>query len=319
MRLAIIAVVSVILVGIFGPQFLFSVVETQHVVITRFGEVRRVISSPGLNVKIPFIDTVNTLDKRVLRVDVPVASMPDVENQFLQVDAYARYRITDPRKFLEKLRSEETAASRIGAIVIAELRAAIGRQTQPEIIGGRLIGIEEDRTLVEPQLTADGVPTREAIVRSVRARADATVNSPANDFGVEIIDVRIKRADFPLATEENIFNRMRSERDVQAQRLRAEGQLEFLTRTADVNRQVEIISAEADEESATLRGEGEAEAIRVLAEALDKDPEFFAFLRSLEAYALFLRSQTTLVIPASNDLLQYLQSPDAPAAPTPEP
>lgn len=318
MRLAIAAVVLVLLTAIFGPQFFFTVDETQHVVITRFGEVRRIISSPGLNIKVPFIDTVNTLDKRLLRVDVPVASMPDVENQFLQIDAYARYRITDPRKFLEKLRSEETAASRIGAIVVAELRATIGQQTQPQIIGGRLLGIEEDRTLVEP-LLEDGIPSREAITRAVLAGANSTVNSPANDFGVEIVDVQIKRADFPLATEENIFNRMRSERAVQADRLRAEGQLEFLTRTADVDRQVEIISAEADEESSRLRGEGEGEAIRILAEALEKDPEFFAFLRSLEAYALFLRGQTTLVVPASSDLFQYLQSPDAPAAPTPEP
>ena len=318
MRFAAIgALLLLVLAAIFGPQFFFTVDETQHVVITRFGEIRRVVSDPGLNLKVPFIDTVNRLDKRVLRVDVPEASMPDVDNQFLEIDAYVRYEIIDPRKFLETLRDGDTAASRIGQIATAQLRAEIGQRTQPEIIGGTLIGIEEDRTLVEPSLDTDGTPTREAITRNVRDGTDAVVKSPANDFGIEILDVRIKRADFPDATRENIFNRMRSERAVQADRLRAEGQEQFLTRTADVDRQVEVIAAEADETANQLRGEGEGEAIRILAETLEQDPELFGFLRSLDAYRTILGSQTTIVIPSGSDLFRYLQTPARPEDSTP--
>jgi membrane protease subunit HflC len=301
--------VMVVLAVIVIPQTLFTVDETKWIVITRFGEIRRVISEPGLNAKVPFIDTVNPLDNRVLRIDVVPTSMPDVENQFLEIDAYARYRIVDPQKFLEKLINQNTAESRLGQIIISQLRAEIGQRTQPEIIGGTLLGIEDDRTLVEPSLNANGVATREGITREIVLRADAVVKSPENDFGVEIIDVRIKRADFPGATQETIFNRMRSERAVQADKLRAEGQQEFLTRVAGVDRLVEVIAATADRESNELRGEGEAEAISILAEALERDSDFFVFLRTLEAYKVFLTNQTTAVLSADSPLFQYLQAP----------
>jgi len=292
--------------------------ETQHVVITRFGEVQRIVSTPGLKSRVPFVDTVNILDKRILHVDVIPTSMPDQDNQFLEIDAYARYRIVDPKKFIEKLRDETTAASRIGQIVISQLRSEIGNKKQPEIIGGQLVEIREDRTVVEPLLEDDGTATRAAITRRVRDASDEIVKAPENDFGIEIVDVRIKRADYPAATEENIFNRMRSKRAVLADGLRAEGDEQFLTRTADVDRRVEIIRASADEEASELRGEGEGEAIRILAAALEQDPELFNFLRTLEAYKVFLGSQTTAVLTANSALFQYLQSPIVPTpAPTP--
>ena len=347
MKWAIGIIVAVILAGIFGPQFLFSVDETQYVVITRFGEIRRVKTEPGLNAKVPFIDTVTKLDKRLLRIDVRRASMPDRENQFLEIDAYVRYRILEGgvRRFRESLVDEVRASTRIGNLVIDELRAEIGRSNRSDIIGGEIIELEAGTTLqetvtiftgdetitleagtvlendikfVRPKEDAAGVAAREAITRRVRDKVDDRVKSPENDFGVEVVDVRIKRADFPEEIREDVFARMRTERDVQAQRLRAEGEEEFLTRTADVNRRVEIISAEADKTSNTLRGEGEGEAIRILAEALDQDPEFFAFRRSLEAYKTFLVGQSTVVLSADSPLFQYLQSPAVPQA-TPAP
>ncbi len=290
------------------PQALYTVDETEYVVVTRFGEIQHIVRTPGLKVKAPFVDTANVLDKRILRIDVTPTSMPDQDNQFLEVDAYVRYRIEDPRKFIERLRSESNADSRIQQIVIAALRDEVGRSTQPEIIGGRLIGIEEDRTTVEPLVNEQGVATRAAIVDRALTTANEIVKAAENDFGVDIVDIRIKRADFPGATEANIFNRMRTERSVQAQRLRAEGQELYLQRIADVDRQVEIIAAEADETANQLRGEGEGEAIRILAEALEQDPEFFAFRRSLAAYRAVLGGQTTLVLPANSDLFRYLQS-----------
>ena len=138
MRILAPLVVLIVAIAIVGPQTFYTVDETQYVVITRFGEVQRVIQSPGLNVKAPFIDQVNVIDSRILRVDVPPSSMPDVENQFLDIDAYARYRIIDPRSFREVLLNEINAASRISNIVVAELRAEIGQRNRTEIIGGRL-------------------------------------------------------------------------------------------------------------------------------------------------------------------------------------
>lgn len=306
--------IAVIVFGVIGVLLsAYKVDETQHVVITRFGEIREVHSTPGLKFRAPFVDQVNVLDKRILRIDVPPTSMPDVDNQFLQMDAYVRYRILDPQKFLEKLRSEITAESRIGSIVIAALRDEIGRSTQPQIIGGELLGIEEDRTVVQPLTvdgSSDGTPTRVAIVEAARASADETVKAQENDFGIEIVDLRIKRADFPQATEENIFNRMRTERAVQAGKLRAEGEEDFRTRVADVDRLVEIISAEADQKADQLRGEGEGQAIAILADALEEDEDLFSFLRSLEAYKVFLGQNTTVVLPSDSHLFRFLQSPN---------
>ena len=308
MRILVPLAILIIAAVIVGPQTLYTVDETQFVVITRFGEVQRVIEAPGLNVKTPFIDQVNVLDSRILRVDVPPSSMPDVENQFLDIDAYARYRITDPRSFREVLLNEISAAARISNIVVAELRAEIGQRNRTDIIGGNLVaGLESGASVVEPILEADGTPAREAITRRVRDLADERVRGQA--FGIEILDVRIKRADFPAATEESVFARMRTEREVQAQRLRAEGEEEFLTITADVSRRVEVIAAEAEEASNRLRGEGEGEAIRILAEALERDPELFSFLRSLEAYKEFLQENSTLVLNANSDLFRFLQYP----------
>jgi membrane protease subunit HflC len=304
MKAAVSILGLVLLVAIIGPQILFTVDETQHVVITRFGEVKRTISSPGLNSKVPFIDKANTLDKRTLRIDVPPTSVPDQENQFLEIDAYVRYRIADPRAFRETLLTEIGAASRIGAVVIAELRADIGNRSREEIIGGLTV-TEDGESTVYPMMV-EGVPTRQAITNSVRQRANIQV--AAQGFGVEIVDVRVKRADFAQATEENVFARMRTERDVQAQRLRAEGAEEFDIITADVSRLVQVIQAEAEQESDQLRGEGEGEAIAILAEALEQDPDLFGFLRTLEAYTKILSGRTTVVLDANSDLFKYLQT-----------
>lgn len=181
-----------------------------------------------------------------------------------------------------------------------------------------MAGVDGGVSVVEPIVEADGVATREAITRRVRDRSDALVQGQA--FGVQILDVRIKRADFPAATEESVFARMRTEREVQAQRLRAEGEEEFLTITADVSRRVEVIAAEAEEASNRLRGEGEGEAIGILAEALERDPELFSFLRSLEAYREFLQENSTLVLNANSDLFRFLQNPSgiAPLGAAPE-
>ena len=305
-------ILVIVVVVIVGSQALFVVDQTQFGVVTRFGEIQRTIREPGLKVKTPFIESVNRFDKRLLRIDVPAESMPDKDQQFLEIDAYVRYRINDPRKFLERLRDEFTAADRIGRIVISELRRVVAGSDRTEIIGGIAQSQEDGTLIVIPNRTSEGVETREDLTRQVLEGSNAVVGSIENDFGIDIIDVRIKAADFPGTVEQTVFNRMRTERDVQAQRLRAEGAEQNLTITTDVDRQVTIVLAEADRTANRLRGEGEAEAIRILAEALEEDPEFFAFRRSLEAYNNFLTEKSTIVLSSQSDLFKYLESPNPP-------
>ena len=299
-------VVLVVAAIIVVPQALYTVDETQYVVITRFGEIQSEQREPGLRVKVPFIDVANRLDKRLLRVDVPPAGFPDIDSQFLDIDAYVRYRITEPRSFREVLTNEVTAGGRISQLVIAALREEVGQRSREEIIGGLPVSLPDGSQRVDP-IVENGVAAREQLTRNVRAIIDQRAREQA--FGVEIVDVRIKRADFPATIIETVFTRMRSERQIQANALRAQGEEEYLSRTADVDRRVEVIRAEADETANLLRGEGEGEAIRILAEALEQDPEFFAFRRSLEAYRQFLGDNTTLVLPADSDLFQFLQTP----------
>ena len=239
--LSTILILVIIVAAIVGSQALFVVDQTQFGVVTRFGEIQRTLREPGLKVKVPFIESVNRFDKRLLRIDVPTESMPDKDQQFLEIDAYVRYRINDPRKFLERLRDEFTAADRIGRIVISELRRVVAASDRTEIIGGIAQSQDDGTLIVIPNRTPEGVDTREALTRQVLTGSNAVVGSSENDFGIEIVDVRIKAADFPSTVEHTVFNRMRTERDVQAQRLRAEGAEQNLTITTDVDRQVAII------------------------------------------------------------------------------
>jgi membrane protease subunit HflC len=296
-----------------GFGLLYAVDETEFTVITQFGEVKRAETTPGLKFKSP-IETIVRFDKRLLRIDVPSAGMPDKDSQFLEIDAYIRYKIKSPELFLQNLRDESTAGLRIGNLAISAIRDEVGSRDRRDIIGGEPITLADGTIIVNPRQTTENVPTREAMMQKVLSDLRERVES--NEFGVDITDVRIKRADFPSATENSVFDRMRSERDVQAQRLRAEGAEQYLTITADVDRQVRIIKADAERDANILRGEGEAGAISILAEALAQDPEFFAFRRSLEAYGTFLDEGTTLVLSTNSELFRYLEGPNAQTAQT---
>jgi len=305
MKLLAPIVILIVAAFVLIPQAFYKVDETEHIVLTRFGEIRGIQSSPGLKMKVPFIDVANVLDKRLLRVDVPRAGFPDIQSQFLDIDAYVRYRITDPRSFREVLSNEVTAGDRISNLVVAALREEVGMRDREEIIGGNPIDLADGTQEVEP-IVQNGVFAREELTRKVRDVADARAKEQA--FGISIVDVRIKRAEFPDSIVGTVFTRMRSEREIQANALRAQGEEQYLTKTADVDRRVEIIGAQADEKANRLRGEGEGQAISILAEALGQDPEFFAFRRSLQAYSKILNDSTTLVLPADADLFKFLLS-----------
>jgi len=308
-RAPIIVISIVLFLGIIGPQILYTVDQTQLTVVTRFGEIRGINTSPGLKVKAPFIDSVNRFDKRLLRVDVPPSTLPDKEKEFLDIDAYARYRITDVRKFFEKLGNLSRADDRIGRIVISALREEVAKRSKEEIIGAVVADTTVDEETGEEVRLVIATNTRQEILDRVLASSDAAVNDAENDFGVRVMDVRIKRADFPEASQQNIFNRMRAERDRISREFRAKGQEERDKVEAAANRERTIILAEAERDAARLRGEGEAAAITIFAEALQQGPEFFAFQRSLEAYKVFMTTKATVILSTDSDLFQFLEDP----------
>ena len=309
MRALIILGVLVVIGLIVLRQSLYIVDETQQVIILRFNEVINTRISPGLYLKAPFVDTVATFDKRILRIDADPASMPDKEKQNLIIDSYSRYRIIDPVKFRKTLQTEINASSRLGDIVTSTLRDRVALRDRFEIIGAEPI-VDELGNPVEDE---EGLPlfegrdTRIAILQEVLDGVKRRTQE--QDFGIEIIDVRIKRADFPASVTPSIYTRMRAERNRIATRFRAEGEEEDLKIRAVANKDREVILATADQESNRIRGEGEARAISILAEALNQDPDFFSFRRSLEAYQTFLSDRDTIVLSADEDLFKFLGTP----------
>ena len=303
-----ILIIPLALAILLSSQVFFGVDETKFAVVTRFGEIQRVIKNPGLQTKIPFMDQVNLFDNRLLRIDVRTESMPDKDQQFLEIDAYVRYKILDPDRFLLRLKDEFTAQNRIGNIVISELRRVVAASDRADIIGGTAETQADGTIIVVPTFTDNQEETREALTRKVIEGANRAVESVDNDFGVKVIDVRIKAAAFPTTVELTVFNRMRTERNVQAQKLRAEGEEQNLKITSDVDREVAIIRAEAEKISNTLRGEGEGQAIALFAEALEQDPEFYAFTRSLEAYETIITENDILVLSSKDELFKYLET-----------
>ena len=278
----------VVLLAIIGaiviPQTLYIVDETQLAIVTRFGEPRVSITSPGLYVKTPFVETVRYFEKRILIFDAPPDSLLTEDKKRLVIDVYARARIVDPLQFFKTVNSEAQGTSRAVDIISSELRREIALDTQIEVIQ----------------------ETREEIMNRVRD----SVTPKLREFGIETIDVRVKRADFPDTIAESVYARMQAERKRIADRERAEGAERDAEVRANVDRQAAIIRAEAERDAQIIRGEGEAEAVRIFAESLGQDPEFYAFQRSLQAYKMFLpESGTTVVLPADSSLFQFLQTP----------
>lgn len=312
----LIIIAIVIAVGfVLLRQSLYVVDETEQVIILRFGEVVNTQTAPGLNVKVPFVDTVVRLDKRILRIDAPPVSMPDRDKENLVIDIYARYQIIDPVQFRKTLQSESTARSRLGDIVTSTLRDRVAQRDREDIIGakpqvddaGTLLVDDEGLPLVEAQ------ETRTEILNEVLAEVqNITVR---DQFGINMIDVRIKRADFPEAVTNSIYTRMRAERNRIAAGFRAVGEEEDRKIRADTDRQRDVIIANAERDANEIRGNGEADAIEILAGSLNKNPELFSFLRSLEAYQNIIKGQDTIILSSDAPLFDYLAGPGVAASP----
>ena len=278
--------ISLIIVGLLGIgaySSLFTVDQTQQALVIQFGEPKRTIQEPGLAFKLPFIQDVVYYEKRVLSLipqDAEEVILSDQKR--LQVDAYARYKIEDPLLFFQTVRNEIGARGRLEAIIDSSVRRALGRETLGSILTGQ----------------------RNDITRSIGDEVNESVSS----LGIKIIDVRLRRADYPEATSQNIFNRMKSEREREAKEFRATGEEEAQKIRADAEKTRTVIISEAKREAQETRGAGDSRAISIYADSFGQDAEFFAFYRSMEAYDKSITDTgTSMVISPTSSFFRFFK------------
>ena len=263
---------------------LFTVDQTQQALVLQLGEPKRTIQEPGLSFKIPFIQDVTYYEKRVLSLipqDAEEVILSDQKR--LKVDAYARYQIEDPLLFYQTVRNEFGARGRLEAIIDSSVRRALGRETLGSILTGQ----------------------RNDITRSIGDEVNESVAS----LGIQIIDVRLRRADYPEATSQNIFNRMKSEREREAKEFRETGEEEAQKIRAAAEKTRTVIISEAKRSAQELRGSGDSESIRIYADSFGQDAEFFAFYRSMEAYrAAIGESETSMVLSPDSEFFRFFKN-----------
>lgn len=274
----IIVLIVAVLIGVNAAFFVVD--QTQQAIIVQLGKPVGEVKGPGLHFKIPFIQEVILFENRILDYDAAPAEILTKDKKNLVVDNYAKWRIVDPLKFYKSVRNINGALARLDDIVYAELRVELGRQNMSDIIS----------------------KLRSQLMEVVTKASDQS----AREYGISVVDVRIKRADLPKENERAVFGRMRTERERQAKRYRSEGQEAALKIRAEADREKTIILAEAYRQSQELRGVGDAEAARIYADAYNQDPEFYSFVRSLESYRKAIDEKTTLVMSQEDEFLKYL-------------
>ena len=258
----------------------FIVKEVNQAIVLQFGDPKKIISKPGLNFKIPFIQNVVFLDKRILNLDTPPEEVIASDQKRLIVDAFARFQIIDPLKFYISVGNERVARSRLATIINSRIRNVLGRQELQTLLS-------EDRSK-QMSLIQEGV------------------NNEAENFGIKIVDVRIKRADLPQANSEAIYRRMQTEREREAKEFRAKGAEMAVTITSTADKEVTVILAEAQKKSEIMKGEGDGQRNKIFADAFGQDPEFFAFYRAMQAYEKSLiGGETSLILSPDNEFFKF--------------
>ncbi len=277
--LILIGVVGVVLIIGGSPFFIVDV--TQTAIVVQLGKPVRIVIEPGLQFKVPFVQNVIYFDKRLLDYDTTSQDVITQDKKTLLLDNFAKWRIKDPLKVYEAFQTQQAALGRLDDIIYSELRVELGRHDLAEIVS----------------------TARSTIMETVTARA----NVKAAAYGIEVDDVRIKRADLPEQNEKAVFTRMEAEREREAKRYRSEGAEEAQKIRSEAEKEREIILAEAYKISQTAMGEGDAKAFRIYAQAYQKDVEFFEFMRTMEAYKKALNKETTLVLSPDSEFLKYLK------------
>ena len=280
---AIAGVILVILVLIGMRTVLFTVDETEQAIIVQLGKYIRTVKEPGLHFKIPLVQTVIHFENRILEYDAAAAKVITADKKHLVVDNYARWKIIDPLKFYETVRNEFGGQARLDDIVFSEIREELARHTLTEIISLQ----------------------REAIMDTVGKRCD----EKAREYGIQVIDVKIKRADLPEEVTHSVYARMKAERERIAKKYRSEGEEESVKIKAQADKERTVLLADSYRSAQELKGKGDAEAIKIYAQALEEDPEFYSFLRTLEVYRKALVGGTTMVLSSDSELFQYLSQP----------
>ena len=270
-------VLAIFAIGFFS---VFVVKEINQAIVLQFGDPKRIITTPGFQVKIPFIQNVVFLDRRILSLDPPPEEVIASDQKRLIVDAFARFKITDPLKFYISVGNERVARSRLATIINSRLRSVLGTQSLATLLS-------EDRT------------KQMAIIQE-------GVNNEAGKFGIEIIDVRIKRADLPQANSEAIYRRMQTEREREAKEFRAKGAEMAVTITSTADKEVTVILANAKKQSEIMKGEGDGLRNKIFAEAFGRDPEFFAFYRAMQAYeTALIGGDTSLILSPDSEFFKF--------------
>ena len=283
MKKGTLLIVLIVAILFLANLSLFIVDETKQAIVLQFGKPIRAIKEPGLNWKLPFIQNVVFFEDRLLVYDAAPTEIITKDKKTLIVDNYARWKIIDPLKFLQTVRDLNGAQTRLDDIIYSELRVDLGLFDMSEIVSER----------------------REGIMK----RVTDISNEKANTYGIEIVDVRIKRVDLPPENEKYIFDRMKAERERIAKQYRAEGQEESAKIIAETEREKTVILAEAYKTAQTLKGEGEAESVKIYAESFNQDPEFYKFYRTLEAYRKTFKDKTTVLLSTDSEFLKYLNKP----------
>ncbi len=270
----------IILIAATAYFSIFIVKEINQAIVLQFGDPKRILMKPGLNFKIPFIQNVVFLDKRILNLDAPPAEVIASDQKRLIVDAFARFKIIDPLKFYISVGNERVARSRLSTIINSRIRSVLGTQRLQTLLS-------EERTK-QMSLIQDGV------------------NNEAEKFGIEIVDVRIKRADLPPANSDAIYRRMQTEREREAKEFRAKGAEMAITITSTADKEVTVILADAEKRSQILKGEGDGQRNKIFADAFGQDPEFFAFYRAMQAYeTALIGGETSLILSPDSEFFKF--------------
>ena len=269
-----------VLAGFVAYLSFFTVKEINQAIVLQFGDPKKIISEPGLQVKIPFIQNVVFIDRRILSLDPQPEEVIASDQKRLIVDAYARFKIVDPLKFYISVGDERVARSRLATIINSRLRSVLGTQSLATLLS-------EDRA------------KQMAIIQE-------GVNAEAKKFGITIIDVRIKRADLPQANSEAIYKRMQTEREREAKEFRARGAEMAVTITSTADKEVTVLLANAKKQSEIMKGEGDGQRNKIFAKAFGKDPEFFSFYRAMQAYeTALIGGDTSLILSPDSDFFKF--------------
>lgn len=281
MNSRLLMIIGGIVLGLIGLLDSYYVVkQTEQAIVFQFRDIVRVVDVAGLHFKLPYFQNVEYFEKRVLAVDAPSQEIMLAEQKPLEVDAFARYRITNPLLYYQRLRNERTARDRLSSMLNSSLRSVLGTVKLATLLS----------------------PDRVGVMNKITDQ----LNAEAKDFGVEIIDVRIRRTDLPEKTSDAVFARMRSEREQEAAQIRAKGQQEAVQTRADADRQAIIILAEAQGQAEKIKGEGDRKSLEIMADATNRDPQFFAFWRSMLAYREGLKPEnTTYILNPDGDFFRY--------------